>query len=157
MSTSTQTTAAIAAAEIRKRLKAANIKATVKCENFAGGNAVNINLFDEPPWIVKQASDIAEPFEYGHFDGMTDCYQYSNKRPDLPAQVKYVHVNVSTSDELCQRIYTFIRGYYAEAATFPEDCKDAAQIRLHDTWMSNVVWREFGRADSAYWKAQQAA
>jgi hypothetical protein len=86
------TQAAIAAKEIRQRLKAANIQARVTCSSFAGGNDVRVHLTNAAPEIVKAAHDIADPFEYGHFDGMDDSYKYSNRRDDLPAQVKFVFV-----------------------------------------------------------------
>lgn len=86
------TQAAIAAKEIRTRLKAANIRARVKSSSFAGGNDVRVYLIGASPEVVKAAHEIADPFEYGHFDGMDDSYHYSNRRDDLPAQVKFVFV-----------------------------------------------------------------
>lgn len=86
------TQAAIAAQEIRTRLKAAGIKATVRSSNFAGGDSVDISLTDAT--TVEKARAIAGAFQCGHFDGMTDSYEYSNKRDDVPAQVMFVNVQV---------------------------------------------------------------
>ena len=149
-----QTTAAIAAAEMRKRLKAAGIAATVKSSNFAGGNSVDIGLTDAPPDVVAKAHKICDPFQYGHFDGMVDCYEYSNKRTDLPAQAKYVHVNLRTTPAMEQRVYDFVRGYFGEATDYPARYEDAAETHMiGDCYVSQFVWRQYCRADSAFWRA----
>jgi hypothetical protein len=75
-------------------LKAAfpNDKFSVLSESFSMGNAVKVYYPNSlHPHEVKRAEAIAGTYQEGHFDGMTDCYEYSNCRDDLP-QVKYVHV-----------------------------------------------------------------
>ena len=146
-----QTTAAIAAAEMRKRLKAAGIAATVKSSNFAGGNSVDIGLTDAPPDVVAKAHKICDPFQYGHFDGMVDCYEYSNKRTDLPAQAKYVHVNLRTtpamelgfeSDAECEAVRWARSAYWplwrTRLRTRPETMRED---------LRHFYYHPFGRAD----------
>jgi hypothetical protein len=88
--TRTPSTQAQAAAAIRKELKAAfpTVKFSVTSESFSGGDAVRIDWTDGP--TSESVDKIVRKYQYGHFDGMTDYYECSNRRDDLPAQVKYV-------------------------------------------------------------------
>ena len=90
-----KSTQAQTAKAIRKELKEKypNFKFTVRSESASMMTAVNIHWVDGP--TIKQVDEIADKYQYGHFDGMTDCYEYSNRRKDLP-QVKYI----STSREM---------------------------------------------------------
>ena len=83
---------AAAAKEIRKELKAKwpNVKFRVRSESFAGGSAVDIYWTDGP--TCEQVRDVVGKYEYGYFDGMTDCYYITNRRDDIP-QVKYVQLH----------------------------------------------------------------
>jgi len=86
------------AKEIRKELKVnfPNVKFTVRSEGFSMGDAVNIRYEDGP--TTDKVEEIVNKFQYGHFDGMTDMYEFSNSRDDIP-QVKYVMVNRDMSDQ----------------------------------------------------------
>jgi hypothetical protein len=150
------TNAAIAAKEIRTRLKAAGIKARVRSENYSGGNSVNVDLNDETPEVMKRAQAIADPFQYGHFDGMTDSYHISNDRNDLPAQARFVFVTNHISREMAQTVWSFIREHFADALGAPELLEDARKqnIRVMDQWVDQFVWREFHREDSEFWTRQ---
>lgn len=81
--------AAQTATAIRKELKTIfpNIRFRVTSDNFSGGNAVRIHWVDGPS--NEQIRELTDKYEYGHFDGMIDMYEYSNVRDDIP-QVKYV-------------------------------------------------------------------
>lgn len=150
------TTAAIAAKEIRSRLKKAGIAARVRSENYSGGNSINVDLDDATPETMKRAEAIANPFQYGHFDGMTDCYEYSNRNSDLPAQAKFVFVTNHISRVMAQTVWSFIREHFADAVGAPESLDDArkANIRVMDQWVDQFVWRQFCQADSAYWEGR---
>lgn len=51
------------------------------------GNAVTVGWIDGP--TVKEVEAFTGKYQYGHFDGMNDMYENSNKRTDLP-QAKFV-------------------------------------------------------------------
>lgn len=94
-------TAALAAKAIRKELKEKfpGVKFSVRSSNFSMGNSVDISydvithgVEGDNKAPVKDVWDIASKYQYGHFDGMTDSYEYSNFHDDLP-QVKYVNVS----------------------------------------------------------------
>lgn len=145
------TQAAIAAKEIRARLKQAGIIASVKSQNYSGGNSVNVSLTDATPATVKTAQSIARAFQSGSFDGMTDCYNYDNSRDDLPAQAKYVFVNNHLTDATAQKVWDYVRTHFAEGETMPASYTEARQMRFADVWVSNFVWRQWSQADSLYW------
>jgi hypothetical protein len=77
--------AAAIRAELRKQFPKNKFKVT--SEVYAGGTAV---------WVVYQdgfdsslLSEILNKYQYGHFDGQRDIYEYSNRNENLP-QVKFV-------------------------------------------------------------------
>ena len=84
---------ALAAKAIRAEIKPLlTNKARVKSSSFSGGTSIDVFLSNESEEVVEKVKDLCEKYEYGHFDGMTDCYEYSNTRDDLP-QVKYLFVS----------------------------------------------------------------
>jgi len=95
-----KTEAAKAAREIKSTLKKRfpETKFRVNSENFAGGNAVNIHYKGTRQGPKpKEVEAIARKHQFGHFDGMTDSYNYSNWNDEIP-QAKYVHVSVDTKE-----------------------------------------------------------
>lgn len=97
------TEAAQVAAAIRRVLALAfpGVKFRVTSENFSMGNAVDIHWTDGPTSASVDA--LVSVYQYGHFDGMTDCYEYSNRHKDMP-QAKYVHATRHMSDETRARM-----------------------------------------------------
>lgn len=55
--------------------------------NSESGSAINIHYVDGPSYEL--VDKIVSKYEMGHFDGMTDMYEYDNSREDIP-QVSYV-------------------------------------------------------------------
>jgi hypothetical protein len=93
---------AAAAAAIRAELKRHGIRARVTSESFSMGDAVRVRIQQDVLPAVREAIEaFAGQYQYGHFDGMQDLYEYSNRRDDLP-QVKYVSVSVDYSDALIE-------------------------------------------------------
>lgn len=98
-----KSTAANTAAAIRKELKDKfpQIKFTVTSDNFANGNSVRIGWIDGPSSAMVE--EITGKYQYGHFDGMTDMYENTNSREDIP-QAKYVSTNRTRSEEATAQI-----------------------------------------------------
>jgi len=92
------TGAAQAAAAIREELKTKfkGVKFSVTSENFSMGNSVNITWTDGP--TEDEVQEITGKYQYGHFNGMEDIYEYSNRREDIP-QAKYVSEHRKQSEE----------------------------------------------------------
>ena len=93
----TKSTVATAAGMIKAMLKKdyPSIKFSVKSDYFANGNSIDVNWVDGIP--ESAIDSFLRQFEYGSFDGMTDCYNYDNKH-DYP-QTKYVMAHRNISNE----------------------------------------------------------
>jgi Large polyvalent protein associated domain 29 len=137
----TLSTAANTAKAIREELKAnfAGVKFSVTSENFAGGNSVNILWSDGP--TTEQVSNISNKYQYGHFNGMDDIYEYTNDRNDIP-QAKYVSESRSMSDEIglillpiAEQIY---KDQQSERNEYPYNCRDANQF-LYKIFYHNQI------------------
>jgi len=90
---------AAAAAAIKTELSTIypHIKFSVKSESFSMGDSVHVNWTDGP--ASDEVDNIIKKYQYGHFDGMADMYESSNRRDDIP-QSKYVSGSRSISPEL---------------------------------------------------------
>jgi len=82
------------AGEIRKILKAKNIKASVRSSRFSGTSSVTVHIKE----IINQERLKALKYElgkykYGQFDGMSDSYDTCNIRKDLP-QTGYLSITM---------------------------------------------------------------
>lgn len=99
-----KTQAALAAKAIKTELKAAfpKVKFSVTSDNFSGGNSVRISWVDGPTYDLVAA--ITKKYQYGHFDGMTDSYEYSNNRDDIP-QAKFVQNQRTVSEQRKNEIW----------------------------------------------------
>ena len=81
-----------AAAQIRKKLKEAGFKASVT--SFQASMCDGVRIYCQESDLAKseQINEICMPYQYGHFNGMEDIYEYSSMIPGLP-QVKFVSVS----------------------------------------------------------------
>lgn len=84
-----RSTQAQAAKAIRQELKKAfpNTKFSVTSESYSMGNSVHVYWTDRES--EAEVNEIVKKYQYGNFDGMTDSYEFSNKRQDIP-QVQFV-------------------------------------------------------------------
>lgn len=93
---------AAAAKAVRAFMKAQGIKGTVKAARAAGTSSLTIRLDNGSPEQVATVTAFSDKFQYGHFDPMTDSYEYSNSRDDVP-QVRYIFVDAVFDTETKQR------------------------------------------------------
>ena len=96
---------------IRAELKSNNINASVKSSSASMTTKVTVTLTNCEPWVIDAVERGIQKYQYGHFDGMNDCYEYSNNRSDIP-QVRFISVNVRYSDELKQKALDLIADHY---------------------------------------------
>ena len=129
------TEAAKVAAQIRKHLKANGVTAKVSSSNYSGGNSVRVLLFNPLPATRQQVEAYTSQFEYGKFDGMTDSYDYSNIRDDIP-QVRFLFVNAEYSDDLRQDCWEWLKDYY-KFDNAPESWRDGSDFRCEIGVFSN--------------------
>lgn len=86
------------------------IKFSVKAHSFAGGDAVDVEWSNGPTY--EAVMRLVGKYQYGKFEGITDCYDYTNSRNDIP-QVKYVQVRREISDEIVEQVFNDLKSYYA--------------------------------------------
>ncbi len=117
---------------IRKELKKHGIEATVRKSSY---RCVNIKVRNQLPATIEAINSFCSQFKLGHFDGMTDCYEYSNSNSDLP-QVEYIFVDNNFSREMVDAAEQYIADNYDTSTwgTFEKDtmprqiltgCKDS--------------------------------
>lgn len=92
---------ATAAKNIRIELKRAfpSVKFSVRSKSYSMGNNINIDWTDGP--TTKQVEEIANQYDAGSFDGMTDSYNYRKDRAFIDAfgSAKYIFCNRHHSDK----------------------------------------------------------
>jgi hypothetical protein len=100
---------AAAAAALREELKSKfpGFKFSVTSESFSMGDAVRVSWTDGPK--TSEVEKISGKYQYGHFDGMSDMYENTNCRDDIP-QAKYVTESRHIADETLTQVKEQIRG-----------------------------------------------
>jgi hypothetical protein len=98
------TGAAACAAAIRQELKEKypGVKFSVTSETFSMGNSVSVNWTDGPEY--EEIETIVEGYQYGHFNGMEDIYEYKKDRNDSKPSAKYTHTNKHFSESGIQAL-----------------------------------------------------
>ena len=141
-----------AAAAIRKELKAHGIKARVTSASGSMTSSVNVDLSEcLAPWTLQAIENFCNRFQLGHFDGMIDCYEYSNTNDDVP-QVKFVFVRNGRSDEDRQAAYDYLLKNYDGYQDKPARYEDAANLQGSSEWVSTEVHRVLAGVMGDYWK-----
>lgn len=72
---------------------------SIRYRSFAGGDAVDVEAIDLYKAERETLEKILDKYEYGHFDGMTDSYDYKPKEERGPVSAKYVHLRNDWSEE----------------------------------------------------------
>ena len=101
-----KTEVAKCAAEIRKVLKEKNIKASVRSKNYSMGDSVNVEIKEIiDPEVYKALEEELAKYQYGHFNGMEDIYEYSNNVEGIP-QTKFLFIEYDwkLTDGFIQRL-----------------------------------------------------
>lgn len=88
-------------AELQKAFK--GVKFSVTSDSFSMGDSVRVKWTDGP--TKKMVEEIADKYQYGHFNGMEDIYEYSNSRDDIP-QSKYVFCSRELSEQIKEQAST---------------------------------------------------
>ena len=136
---------------IRKELKRRGIKGKVHSSSFAGGNAVDIYLQDQPPRIVRELNEFCGQFQYGSFNSMNDLYEYTNRRSDIP-QVKYLILYNLVSDEMLQATWEYCREFFGGLTDMPEKYEDARNYNVLGGEYASDLVRSFYSGDrGAFW------
>lgn len=143
---------AAAAKQIRQWLKGQGIAARVKSEGYSMGSSVRIYIQDQKPEVVAKVEEFAKQYQYGHFDGMQDLYEYSNSRKDLP-QAKFVFVNNEISDEVRQQVWDLAINCVDGFEGAPANASEAGSFynKQMREYGSTIIYRLFSGAYDQYW------
>jgi hypothetical protein len=105
-----------AAANFKAILQARGLRVSVKSSSFSMGNDVRAQILtpDLNPGQRKEIDALADRFEYGTFDPMTDCsgYDHSDEGEAWEAvhgRAKYCRAEYTQSDENREAIAAFLR------------------------------------------------
>lgn len=122
---------------------------SVKSDIFSGGDSVDVSWTDGP--TTRQVEECISRHEYGHFDGMTDMYEYSNPRDDIP-QVKYVQTQRSQSRDTRRAIIDHLNNHYHGFALVYDEAtgwitRESEHLRhpSGQDWQSTEIHRYFHR------------
>lgn len=131
---------------IKAQLKKSGIKCTAKSDNFSMGSSVDINLENQPPWVMKAIEEQTDKYEYGTFDGMTDCQGTKNRDFDGP-QTKYLSINNRFTDDIKKAAWLELCDIMQELQGKEEE--DPNNFRMDDAqcWGADMVWRYLISAD----------
>jgi hypothetical protein len=102
---------------------------SVQSDSFVGGNSVSIE------WVNgltnDNVTDITAKYQYGHFDCMTDFYDHTNRRNDIP-QVKYVQTRREVSEDIRLQIFEECKKTYDGWANLKS--LDENNLDFKDQW-----------------------
>lgn len=101
---------------IRAELKAAfpATKFSVTSTSYSGGDSARVSWCNGPQ--ADAVNEIIEKYKQGHFDSMTDCYEYSNKKNHV--QVKFVFANRDISTDITEKAFTYSKRYFEFMQSF---------------------------------------
>lgn len=131
----------IAAKNIRIELKKhfPKVKFSVTSKSYSMGNSVSVGWTDGPK--TKEVEKIIDKYQYGSFDGMTDCYNYSHNVWDkVFGGSKYVMASRSLSDdflnEIAREMGYFRATYNKNTGSFDGVDYETSQVIMRQAWVS---------------------
>lgn len=126
---------ALAAKAIRQEVKQAFplVAFRIKSRSFSGGSAIDVEWTNGP--TSDTVTKLVSKYQYGHFDVMTDCYDITNSRNDIP-QVKYVQIRREVSEDIKQAIFEKCRETYGGWENLTSMDEISEELKKH--WH---VWR----------------
>lgn len=155
--------AAEAAKQIRGICKELGIKASVKSSNYSMGSSIRVKVNNLNPDLFNELHDRVSVYQYGHFDGMRDIYECSNKRDEIP-QAKHVFLENGFSDELKQEAWSFLKKVInndeiKSLSDSWDDVKKYSDKKVFDCQPSELVYRILRNnniyGDISFWKSYQ--
>jgi hypothetical protein len=150
-----KTESARAAAAIRKELKANGIQARVTSKTYSMGSSIRVSLINQLPGTIAKIEEFCSQFQYGHFNGMTDGYEYSNSREDIP-QAKHVFISNDLSDGLLQEAWEWATARFSCLDGAPQSYADAWNFHTDNGNGQSFLRRQLQEARGGFWTAHKA-
>lgn len=138
--------AAQAAKLLKAEIKAAypELTVSVKSQVYSMGCSVNVTFTDQRPEVRDAIAALAGKYQYGHYDGMNDIYEYSNTIDGLP-QAKHVFVDNVLSADLRETIRLFVIELF-----------QAGDYAVSPHQIDTTIWQQFSGAQPEFWAAATA-
>ena len=139
---------------IRKELKALlpGTKFSVTSDTYSMGNSVDVTCEDLPPFIAEKVRGIIAKYQMGKFNGMTDCYEFTNRNDNLP-QVKYAGLNNRPSEAMNAAIFRHIKQTYHGLDGLTLDNMFNFFSNELDCYASQIVHQMFTGALPTFWES----
>ena len=130
------------AKRIRDYAKSLGVKCRATSDSFSMGDSVNWAVENIHPDLVKKIEEFASDHQYGHFDGMTDMYEYSNSRKDIP-QTKFCHGGCKYTPDMRQKALDWLRleypGNYKNIPHDYDEAKKYSWVNGDQSWNSSCL------------------
>lgn len=98
MKTESAQVAALIRAELKKEFP--GVKFQVHSKTYSGGDSVTVRYeLTETTPTPAQVEKIAFKYQAGHFDGMTDMYEYNSERKGVTAKFVFVSADATALEE----------------------------------------------------------
>ena len=140
-------THALTAKAIKQELKKLfpSTKFSVKSDSFAGGNSVDVSWDNGPR--RKQVDEIISKYQYGHFNGMEDIYEISNRNENIP-QVRFVHSSRNINEEIIEEIFAYLQKNYVHFDKVTIDETSDLINKYWDCWNARTyIYRVLSKMD----------
>lgn len=113
------TNQATTAKQIRKELKAnfKGIKFSVTAPYYG-----KVCISFENGVKTENVTDIVQKYKSGHYDGMNDIYEFSNKNEDV-AQVEYISINRDFSEDMEALALKHLMNEYGSEESIKENAR----------------------------------
>ena len=123
-------------------VKSLGLDCSVSSSRYSGGDSVRVSLPDDMhPAMLSTIKSALAKYQYGHFDGMQDMYEYSNRKADIP-QTKYLVIESRYSDAVKQAAYDLIRATWSGFEGAPASYADSYNFRApSNEWAPTMVAR----------------
>jgi len=107
---------------------------SIRYKSYSGGDSVNVDCLNCTKSERLFLKELTDKYQYGHFDCMTDCYEYSNKNNDVERQAKYVFLNCEYSEEIRDKAKNLLLDKYGIV-------DDKTSMHKLNEWYDTSVWR----------------
>ncbi len=134
---------------IKAELRSYGIKCTVKSSSFSMGNSVDVNVENQPPWIMKAIEAQTDKYEYGTFDSMTDCQGTKNRDFDGP-QTKYLSINNYYTAELKQAAWVELCDRMQELQGLEDKEPHTVRMEQANCYGSDFLYRYLNGSQSGF-------
>jgi hypothetical protein len=82
----------------------------VTSKSYSGGNSVRVSWNNGP--TSDAVKKVICKYQYGHFNGMEDIYEYTNSRNDIP-QVRHVFADREVSQDIKDKVFEYLQSTHA--------------------------------------------